>query len=236
MIVVGTTIAAFAMDREDAWASWMRNAEAIQAHAAAIGHEVRYFAAIEVDGRGLEPFGPFLDRLAAIGGEYWTYSLDDGRSEVTMTNRWRHITFGQNMNMDYCQANHDISHLLFVAADTMCSDDVMPRMLEMNHPIVAPFIDTYGLRGPVVPEYPYHVESAMASAAAIFMAREVFRLIRWRWDLDAGSSDDPCFYHDTQTYLGIPTYVRHDVKAEHFPRCIGPYDTRFDPESLKVQW
>ena len=98
MIVVGTTMAAFVMDQEDTWASWMRNAEAVKS----THPEVQYFVAIQVDKRGLEPFQPLLDRLAEIGGEYWTYSLDDGRTSVTTANRLRHIVVGQNLVVDYC--------------------------------------------------------------------------------------------------------------------------------------
>lgn len=222
MIVVGTTLAAFVMDQEDTWASWMRNAEAIkETHP-----NVKYFAAIQVDKRGLEPFKPLLERLEAIGGEYWTYSLDDGRTSVTTANRLRHIVVGQNLVVDYAQSHPDCSHLLFLAADCMPSDDVIPRMLEMNYPLTAPFITTYGLKGPQVPGYDFPVMDAMASAAAIFIARSVFTKIRWRWDFDTGMTDDPCYHHDAKTLLGIPTHVRRDVIAKHYPETIGAIETR----------
>lgn len=232
MIVVGTTLPTMAMGDPDAWASWLMRAERQQAMAADIGHELRHFAAIQVDARGITPFAPLTERLAELGGEWWTYSLDDGRSSITMTNRWRHITFGQNLVVEYCQSIPDVSHLLFLAADTAAPSDIIPRMLEMDHPLVAPFIPTYGLRGPTVrgddgeQRYPFHVEDAMASAAALFIARDVFRRIRWRWDLDAGMSDDPCYHHDARTLLGVPTHVRHDVIAHHYPESIGDYESR----------
>ncbi len=108
----------------------------------------------------------------------------------------------------------------------MPSDDVIPRMLEMNYPLTAPFITTYGLKGPAVEGYSYPVMDAMASAAAIFIAREVFTKIRWRWDFDTQMSDDPCYHHDAKTLLGIPTYVRRDVLAKHYPEAIGAIETR----------
>ena len=230
-VIVGTTLAAFAMTREDAWSSWLNDAEQI---IASHPDGVRYFAALQLDARGLEPFAPLLDRLADIGGEHWTYSLDDGRTEVSMTNRWRHIVVGQNLVMDFCQADLAVSHCLFLAADTAVPADIIPRMLEMDHPLVAPFLTTYELRGPRVDRYPFHVEDAMASAAAIFIARDVFRRIRWRWDLEAGMSDDPCFWADAKTLLGIATHVRHDVHATHYPISIGAYDTRYLPSDLEV--
>jgi hypothetical protein len=228
MIVVGTTLAAFVMDQEDSWGSWMKNAEAVREEYQRFGNfsDVKYFAAIQIDARGIEPFKPFIEKLESIGGEYWTYSLDDGRTKVNMFNRLRHITVGQNIVVDYAQSHADCTHLLFMAADCMPPDDIMPRMLEMNHPLVAPYITTYGLRGPKVDKYDYPVMDAMASAAAIFIARDVFTKIRWRWDLDTNMSDDPCYHHDAKTLLGIPTYVRTDVLAKHFPESVGAYEFR----------
>lgn len=226
MIVVGTTIATHAMTDPDAWSSWLKHAERQQAMAADLGHDLRHFAAIQTDARGIAPFTDLCNAIGELGGEWWTYSLDDGRTRVSMTNRWRHITFGQNLVVDYCQATLDVSHLLFLAADTAAPSDIIPRMLEMQHPLVAPFITTYGLRGPQVESYPFHVEDAMASAAAIFIERSVFRRIRWRWDAEAGMSDDPCFHADARDLLGVPTYVRHDVLAKHYPESIGDYESR----------
>jgi hypothetical protein len=222
MIVVGTTLAAFVMDNPDHWSSWMKNAEEIQK----THHDVKYFAAIQIDARGLEPFAPFLERLESIGGEYWTYMLDDGRTSVTTGNRLRHITFGQNIVVDYSQSIPHCTHLLFMAADCMPPNDVLPKLLEIEHPLTAPYITTYGLTGPKVEKYSFHVMDAMASAAAIFIERSVFTKIRWRWDFDANMSDDPCYHHDAKNYLGIPTYVRKDIIAKHFPEAVGAVETR----------
>ena len=228
MITVATTVHAFVMDNPDHWGSWMRNAEQVKENYQQFGSwsDIQYFAAIQVDGRGLEPFGPFVQRLESIGGTFWTYSLDDGRTEVTTKNRIRHIVVGQNLCNDFAMSIKHCSHMLFMAADCMPPDDVMPKMLEMNHPLCAPYITTYGLRGARVESYEFHVEDAMASAAAIFMNRNVFSSIRWRWDVDKNMSDDPCFHHDALKYLGIPTYVRHDCKAKHFPEAVGAVETR----------
>jgi hypothetical protein len=225
-IIIGTTLPAMAMGDPDAWSSWLMHADRQRMFAADAGYEVQHFAAVQVDGRGEAPFAPLYERLGELGGHWWTYSLDDGRDRITMTNRWRHITFGQNLVVERCQADPSVEWLLFLAADCAASSDVFPRMLEMQHPLVAPYITTYGLRGPAVEGYPFPVEDAMASAAALFVHRSVFRRIRFRWDLDEQMSDDPCFHADARDLLGVPTYVRTDVLARHYPEAVGDYESR----------
>jgi hypothetical protein len=225
-VVVGTTLPTMAMGDTDAWSSWLKHAERQRAMADDCGYDLRHFAAIQVDARGIEPFAPLLDRLAGLNGEHWVYSLDDGRTSIEMTNRWRHITVGQNLVTEYCQSDAEVEWLLFLAADCAAPSDIVPRMLEMDHPLVAPYISTYGLRGPAAEGYPFPVEDTMASAAAIFINRSIFRRIRWRWDLDDGMSDDPCFHHDALKLLNTPTHVRMDVLARHYPESVGDYESR----------
>lgn len=225
MIVVGTTLAAFVMDQVETWHSWMMNPEQV---IESTSEEVRYFVAIEVDARGLEPFEELLGRLAELGGEYWTYSLDDGRTEVTTGNRLRHITTGQNLVVDYC-VSEGADWLLFMAADCRPPDDVIPRMLELEHPLVAPNVPTYclGLDTPKVSRFiprGWDVRCHMASAAALMIHSDVFRKIRWRWDPVDGS-DDPCFWLDARR-LGVETLVRHDVTARHYPEQVPGIEAR----------
>lgn len=221
MIVVGTTMAAFVMDQRDTWGSWLRNAEAIIA-----SHpNVHYFAALQLDARGLEPFQPLLDELARINGSYFTYSLDDGRTEVTTANRLRHITMGQNIVTDFACAV-GATHLLFLAADLAPDPDTLPKLLEMDHPLVGGEVSTYVLSGPKVDKYQFPVEEHMATAAYIMLARQVFNQLRWRWDADTGMTDDPCMHHDALHLLGIPTYVRKDCIGKHYPEAIGAIETR----------
>jgi hypothetical protein len=248
MIVVASTLAAFAMDDPDIWGSWLINAEQIQA-----SHpDVRYFAAIETDARGLEPFVPLLERMAEIDGCQWEFSLDDGRTEVTTANRLRHITLGQNLATDYALSHPDCTHLLFLAADLEPPADTLTKLLEIDHPIVGGHVPTYCLDGPKVestytnardgntvgfdtdlpvpatlwPPPDADVRVHMASAAFILIRRDLLRFVRWRWDLDAGMSDDPCLHYDAKTFHGIETLVRHDCVGQHHPESIPSIEQR----------
>jgi hypothetical protein len=224
-------MAAFAMSKPDVWSAWIMNAQAMKESMP--GHEVEFFVAIQVDARGLTPFEPLLNKLKELDGSYYTYSLDDGRTKVTTANRLRHITFGQNLVNDYC-CSCGADYLLFMAADCCPPPDAIPKLLEVNNPIVGGEVPTYCLSGPTITSYPFPVQIHMATAAFVLLRRDVFRLIRWRWDIDAGMSDDPCLHHDVLKYLGYKTLVRKDVVGVHYPQCIPAIEERgYDLEVVR---
>lgn len=229
-VVVGTTIPAYVMDQPDTWGSWLRNAEEmVEAH-----QRTTFFAALEVDSRGLEPFRPLLDRFDELATkeihcDHFVFMLDDGAKEITTANRLRRITTGQNLTNDYSRSV-GADWLLFMAADCAPPPDAIPEMLKLEHPLVGGHVSTYCLDGPVVEKYEAAYGDAirehMATAAFVLIGREVFNQISWRWDGDAGMSDDPCLHHDAKELLGIPTYVHHGVVGQHYPQAIGPIETR----------
>lgn len=230
MILIGTTLAAYVMDRDVTWGAWLRHAEeVVKSHDAG----VHYFAAIEIDARGLAPFEPLTRRLEEVGGSWWTWSLDDGRTEVTTGNRLRHITVGQNLVFDWACANQTCTHVLFLAADCEPPPDVLPKLLEVDRPVVGAHCPTYCLPGVRVPSFTqYSVTTQVApdvltaSAACMMFTREAFRHLRWRWDVDAGMSDDPCMQHDAWHKMGWPIYVRNDVITRHHPEAIPAIEHR----------
>jgi hypothetical protein len=212
----------FALSRREACLSWLDTAEDLRA-----SHPdgVQFFAALETDARGLGPFRLVVDRLLELGGAVWTYSIDDGRIKITTGNRLHHICAGRNLITDYAYG-HGASHILYLDADMRPPADALPKLLEMGHPLVGGHVPTYNLSGPRVQSYPYPVERHMNTAGFLLVAREVYRKIRWRYDTDAGMSDDPCYHHDAHTYLGIDTHVRKDVIGRHWPESIPPLEQR----------
>ena len=235
-ILIGTTLTTFAMDDPDTWGAWIRNVEQIRA---SVEDRVDVFAAIQTDARGLEPFYPLVRRLDELSdpgglGGWWEYRLDDGRTEVTTANRLLHLTTGQNLVTARAVQDPDCSHLLFMAADCMAPDDVLPKLLELGSDYCAPYIPTYGLRGePVQLPVPdgdgwkiIDCERAMPSAAAVLLSRKVYNRLRWRFDPVRGLSDDPALMVDAAELLQIGPLVRMDCVARHFPEAIGPVETR----------
>lgn len=226
MILVGTTLAAFVMDQEETWGGWLAGAEELRAVAQSSGEEVCFFAALEVDARGIEPFNPLLERLFALGGTYYSYSLDDKRTEVTSGNRILHIVTGRNIVTEYAVGMSEVSHVLFLDADTAVPVDTIPKLLEMNHALVGGEVPTYCLSGPKVARYSFPVQEHMNTAGFLMVRRDLFVKMRWRTDPDANLTDDPCWHHDALNLHGVPTYVRKDLIGRHFPDSIGSIETR----------
>lgn len=230
MIVVGATMTGFATSDPRLCTSWLKTAVELWLNAKDAGHDAMFFAAVEVDARGVAPFAELETtllrlRCQGIPVEMWTYSYDDGRSEVTTANRLAHICAGRNIITDYA-CGIGASHILFLDADMRPPGDAIPKLLELNHSLVGGEVPTYGLTGPTIEHYPFPVQTHMNTAGFLLVARDVFRFIRWRWDVDAGMSDDPCYERDAREWLGIPTYVRKDVVGRHWPEAIPALEHR----------
>lgn len=231
MILVGATLTHFAMSAADpmTWRAWLTNAEAI---AASVEAEVRYAAVIELDARGLDPFVPLLDELCTMEArgvptDWWTYHLDDRRERVQTGNRLHHITTGRNLLTDMA-VNEGAEWLFYMDADTEHPPDVLPKLLEVRHPLVGAHVPTYCLDGPQDTDRfirGMDVRRHMNTAGSCLAHRDLFRRLRWRHDPDAGMTDDPCWHADAER-LGVPWLVRHDVLARHHPESIPPIEQR----------
>lgn len=244
MIVVGTTLTTFAMldpERSFLWDAWLRNAEAMQESMAP--EPVKFFVAVQEDARGIRPFRPLIERVEALGGDWWSYRLDDHRTTVTQANRGRHITFGQNLISEYATA-HGATHLLHMAADCEPPPDVLPKLLAVRNGIAAAECPTYCMalgerskwtqtNGTTGDRFP--VEKGPMTAVCVLIERRLFKGIKWRWDPDAGTTDDPSFSYDAWVHFGVPTLTRMDCVAIHHPQAIGAIETRFPGLDMSVQ-
>lgn len=225
--VLASTVPAWKMNDPGCWGSWLTNAETIRA---SNPDGVDILAVLEVDARGREPFTPLLDRLAELDGHVWTFSLDDGAERITTRNRLARICTGRNLATHYAQ-DRGAAWLLFADADTAIPADALPKLLEVDWPIVGGRVPTYCLTGPKVDGYDFPVTSHMNTAGFLLVHRSLFTRLRWRIDADRGLTDDPC-YHQDATALGYPTRVREDCVAAHWPPAVGPVEGR--PHDLTV--
>lgn len=236
MIVIGNTLTTYAMldpDRAFLWESWLLHAEKIKET-----HEIQYFCAIQIDGRGKEPFKPLTDRLDEIEGKYWFYTLEDGRTRVTGENRGRHLCAGLNMVGDFATANH-ATHWLRLESDCEAPVDVIPKLLEVDNGLAAAACSTYfNYDHPAI--WALHnrngvnVAQGPMTAVCLLTSRELFKRLKWRWDPDLSMTDDPSYSKDAKDLFGVDTVTRLDCVALHHPAAIGPIDTRYPGLDMEV--
>jgi hypothetical protein len=257
MIVIGTTIAPYKHDDVRQALSWLCAAK----HWAQT-QDVQFFAALEVDGRGRDVHQAVLDQLKTLPGTSWTFSLNDNAVHVDSENRLVRICTGRNLVSQYAH-DIGASHILFVDSDVALPLDALEKLLKVDWPIVGGHVPTYCLDGPLVRcqrravgaaqlwevtvggqhrltvDHPLFAEGMdlrehMNTAGFLLVRRALFRQLRWRWDKDAGLTDDPC-YHADAARLGYPTWVRHDVVGHHWPPTIGALEHRGHDTKIYAQ-
>lgn len=238
MIVLGNTMTTYAVldpTREFLWSSWLSNFEELDR----AGHEVKPFCAIQTDSRGIGLFKKLTDRLEALGGTYWEYRLDDGRTEVTGENRGRHLCTGLNLVAEYA-TSVGADYWLRVEADTQAPVDAIPKLLEVDNGLAAAACTTYFTYEDTrhwTPTVRNGVDVVIGpmTAACLLIRRGIFTRLKWRWSPDQGMTDDPAYSFDARTMLDTSTMTRRDCVALHFPPSIGPIDTRFPGLDMSVR-
>jgi hypothetical protein len=196
-------------------------------------YNVTFFAAPEVDARGIGHYGPlvsWLDDLRAGGvlPALWPWSLDTGRQSVTTNNRLAHITMGQNLAKTYAD-NNDVDAILFMAADCAPPYDAIPKLAEVldaGYLYVGAHIPTYCLAGSPTGPDRLNLTDAMPSAACVMTHHRRTIALRWRADPDRNLSDDPAMARDIREVAGSTPVTRMDCVASHYPESISSIETR----------
>lgn len=207
--------------------AWLAHADKLTTR-----HDVELFAALELDGRGVEAHEPLLSRMQAfaesstrLGSDFWTFSVNDRATEITSGNRLKRICTGRNLIMEYANERQDVTHILFADTDVEIPAGAIDRLLEVNWSIVGGEVPTYCLSGPEIAGYPFPVQQHWNAAGFLMIDRFLVRRLRWGWDLDGGTTDDPWFQARAAD-MGWPTRVRKDVIGLHHPACIPPVEHR----------
>lgn len=227
-IIVATTTAPHKIDGSElSWLTWI---ERFRAQAGTRGHDLRVFAALELDARGLAPFERLIGAIKSALGEYWTYHFDDGATRIDSGNRLARICEGRNMCIEYAQRNRPGDFLLYLDTDVIPDGDTIDKLLavtDLGYRQVGGEVPSYVLGGERVTgvELPL-VERSYNTAGYLMVHRDVYRRLRWRWDWDAGLTDDPCWFADARDFLGVPCVVRVDCVGRHQPEVLVPIEHR----------
>lgn len=164
------------------------------------------------------------ETVRQLGGTVWNYLINETANRVTNDARLAGICAGRNLAHEYAQRDRDISHILFLDTDLQPPVDAIDRLLRLDHPVVGGHVPVYCLDGPRVEEVDGDVREHWNTAGFLLVARDVFRTVRWRWDLEADMTDDPAFAHDVRLLGFGPTWVDHEVIGLHPP--LVPFDQR----------
>jgi len=183
--------------------SWLRNAQEIKTKFP----NAEFFAALEIDATGLEPFSEVISLLDSVGGKWWTYSLNDNDVTVTSENRWIRIEMGRNLIREFAQrrvlmsGDHWGEHtdqsgttnfeaILYVDSDILLEADHISKLAEVDHPMVGIDVAAYCLRGDVVNDSP-RIEEHWNTAGCLWVNSPAFYDLVWQHNSYMNFSDDP---------------------------------------------
>lgn len=226
--VIGTPLVGWKADKgEDL--GWISNAKTIKEKFP----NVKFFAALELDHRGEEAFRNVINLLNEVGGEYWTYTINDRQTQVNFNNRWIRIETGRNLIREFAQRprlvkdpfwgedtskensnafNYDA--LLYVDSDIFVNADIVEKLFEIDRPLVSVNVPAYGLRGKVVNENP-RIEEHWNTAGMLLVNSPAFYDLPWYHNNYLNLSDDPTFQHLAERLPWGQTWVRKDISAQH---------------------
>lgn len=238
--VIGTPLVGWKCDRNEHMA-WLAHADQVLEKFP----NARFFAAFELDHRGLEPFQGVIDKLKQLNGDYWTYQINDNESKVTYGNRWIRIETGRNLIREFAQRLRRLSGhhwgedtwkdnvgvinydaILYVDSDMYVGPTIIEKLFEVDHPIVSVDVPAYGLRGKVVNENP-RIEEHWNTAGMLLVNAPAYYDLPWSHNAYRNLSDDPTFqqhaerlkqFGKEETY-GM-TWVRKDIQAKHMGQLV----------------
>jgi hypothetical protein len=231
--VIGTPLVGWKVDKNEHMA-WIKNKDEILAKFP----NARFFAAFELDHRGIDVFQSVIDVLKETKGDYWTYSINDGERQVTSKNRWIRIETGRNLIREFAQRPRKMSGhnwgedctlenskiinydaILYVDSDTYLTAEIIEKMFEVDHPLVGVNVPSYGLSGKVVNTHP-KIEEHWTTAGMLLVNSPAFYDLPWGYNAMMNLSDDPTFqYHAVQLGYG-QTWVRKDINANHMGQLL----------------
>jgi len=195
---------------------------------------VRFFLASQRDRHHEADLEMLADLVHSVEGTVWEFSIDEGAESIDNSGRLTGITMGRNLAHEFAQRDPSITHLLFLDTDVAPPVDAIERLLEVaerypSHGLIGGDVPLYGLSGEQVEGAPPHwdLRAHWTSAGFLMVSRAAFRRLRWRWDLEAGCTDDPAFAEDAIAAGFGVTVVRHSVIGQHFPpNVLYPFQER----------
>lgn len=231
--VIGTPLVPWKVEQNEHDA-WLTNNEDIRS----TFPNVKYFAALELDHRGIEPYEEFIKKLKEIDADYWTYSINDFEEVVNSNNRWIRIETGRNLIREYAQRGKNTNGsseiipydaILYLDSDIIMYPKAIEGMFEVDRAMVGVDVPAYGLRGSLVNSIP-RIEEHWTTAGALLVNSPACWDLPWYHNIHMGLSDDPTFQYLGARLYG-QTWVRKDINVFHIGKLI-PVEHREIPRRV----
>lgn len=241
--VIGTPLVGWKCDRGEDM-TWLEEHINIMD----VFNNAMFFAALELDERGLDPFSRVISALEEVNGKYWTYTINDMEEQVTSSNRWIRIETGRNLVREFAQRKRIMSGhhwgeqtpqhglfnyeaILYVDSDTTLSSQMIEKMLEVDRPLVGIDVPAYCLNGKVINDNP-RIEEHWTTAGMLLVNSPAYYDLPWSHNAYLNLSDDPTFQSMAERLLrreGVNnledtygmTWVRKDISSDHKGELIG---------------
>lgn len=226
--VIGTPLVGWKIDRNE-HLTWIQNIVNIKSKFP----NAKFFVALELDSRGIEPYTQFVELLKSLNIDYWTYSINDFNEDVTFRNRWIRIETGRNLIREYAQrkrvigGNHwgedtqkdniginNYDAILYVDSDMMLDVIHIEKMFEIDRPLVGVNVPEYGLKGKIINENP-RIEEHWNTAGMLLVNSPAYYQLIWGHNAFLNLSDDPAFQYISEKIGWGQTWVRKDIDANH---------------------
>lgn len=226
--VIGTPLVGWKVDKNED-TGWISNAKEIKAKFP----NAQFFAALELDHRGEAAFERVISLLNEVGGEYWTYTINDRQNEVNYNNRWIRIETGRNLIREFTQRPRIVKDpfwgadtskenenaknneaVLYADSDIFVTVEIIEKLFEIDRPLVSVNVPVYGLSGKLINENP-RIEEHWNTAGMLLVNAPAYYDLPWYHNNYLNLSDDPTFQHLSERLPWGQTWVRKDVSAQH---------------------
>lgn len=216
-ILIGSTLVAWKCDKNE-HLEWLKYRKEIKEKFP----NATFFVSLELDSRKLNPFLDLLQQIKEVGGEYWTFTINDKRKSVTSQNRWIRMETGRNLIREFAQMKTwsenfeyekngptiEYDSILFVDSDIEINSKIIEKMLGIDNYLVG------------VEILEYELENDPTIALMLINAPEYFDLPFYdnRYEM---INDDKKFIKEARKKFGEP-YLIKDVKInkKHTNTCV----------------
>lgn len=226
--VIGTPLVGWKIEKGE-HLSWIEDIVNIRSKFS----NARFFVALELDKRGIDPYINFIELIKGLDIDYWTYSINDFEQEVSFRNRWIRIETGRNLIREFAQRkrvitghhwgedtqkdNYNVVNydaVLYVDSDMLLKVEHVEKMFEVDRPLVGINVPEYGLHGKLINENP-RIEEHWNTAGMLLVNAPAYYELIWGHNAFLNYSDDPAFQHISEKIGWGQTWVRKDINANH---------------------